>query len=121
VINPKWIQGMKRHGYKGAGDMSRLVDICFQWDATSDILDDWQYAEMAKTYAFDPEMQEFFRKHNPYALHNITERLLEAIQRGMWQDPGADKDALEALFLETEGDVEDALNVTPDAPQQKAS
>jgi len=121
VLNPKWIEGMKRHGYKGAGDMSRLVDICFQWDASSDILDDWQYADMAKTYAFDPAMQEFFRKHNPYALHNITERLLEAIQRGMWEDPGADKDALEALFLETEGDVEDALVAAPNSTTQKAS
>jgi len=121
VLNPKWIEGMKRHGFKGAGDMSKLVDVCFHWDASSDILDDWQYAEMAKTYAFDSEMQEFFRKHNPYALQNITERLLEAIQRGMWKDPGADKDALEALFLEAEGDVEDALITPPALPAQKAS
>lgn len=109
VLNPKWIAGMKRHGYKGAGDMSKLVDYCFQWDATSDILEDWQYAEMAKTYAFDPAMREFFRQHNPYALQNIAERLLEAIRRGQWENPGADKDALEALFLDAEGDIEDSL------------
>lgn len=109
VLNPKWIEGMKRHGYKGAGDISKLIDYCFQWDATSGILDDWQYAEMARTYAFDPAMRDFFKHHNPYALQNIVERLLEAIRRGLWRDPGADEDALEALFLEAEGDVEDAL------------
>jgi cobaltochelatase CobN len=109
VLNPKWIEGMKRHGYKGAGDLSRLVDICFHWDASSGILEDWQYEEMAKTYAFDPAMQDFFKKHNPYALQNITERLLEAISRGMWENPGDDKEKLETLLLEAEGAIEDSL------------
>ncbi|WP_337998229.1 cobaltochelatase subunit CobN [Oleispirillum naphthae] len=109
VLNPKWIEGMKRHGYKGAGDLSRLVDICFHWDASSGILEDWQYAEMAKTYAFDPAMQDFFKKHNPYAMQNIAERLLEAIARGMWENPGDDKQRLEALLLEAEGAIEDSL------------
>jgi cobaltochelatase CobN len=110
VLNPKWIEGMKRHGYKGAGDLSRLVEYCFQWDATSKILEDWQYAELARTYAFDPAMREFFRHHNPHALHNIAERLLEAIGRGLWQDPGEDEERLRALFLDAEGDVEDTLS-----------
>ena len=109
VLNPKWIEGMKRHGYKGAGDMSRLVDICYHWDASSGILEDWQYQELAKTYALDPEMQRFFKQHNPYALQNISERLLEAIARGLWENPGADKDELEALLLEAEGAIEDSL------------
>ena len=109
VLNPKWIEGMKRHGYKGAGDMSRLVDICYHWDASSGILEDWQYQELAKTYALDPEMQKFFKQHNPYALQNISERLLEAIARGLWENPGADQDALEALLLEAEGAIEDTL------------
>ncbi|MCL0095731.1 cobaltochelatase subunit CobN [Dehalococcoidia bacterium] len=41
VLNPKWIESMKRHGYKGAGDLSRLVDIAFGWDATAEVLEDW--------------------------------------------------------------------------------
>ena len=109
VLNPKWIEGMKRHGYKGAGDMSFLIDICYHWDASSGILEDWQYKEMAKTYAFDPEMQRFFKEHNPYALQNIAERLLEAISRGLWENPGEDKEKLEALLLDAEGDIEDSL------------
>ena len=100
---------MKRHGYKGAGDMSFLIDICYHWDASSGILEDWQYKEMAKTYAFDPEMQRFFKEHNPYALQNIAERLLEAISRGLWENPGEDREKLEALLLDAEGDIEDSL------------
>jgi cobaltochelatase CobN len=109
LLNPKWIEGLKRHGYKGAGDLSRAVDICFQWDATSKLLEDWQYAELAQTYAFQPEMQEFFREHNVQALHNISERLLEAIRRGLWENPGDATERLEELFLSTEGDIEEAL------------
>ncbi len=118
ILNPKWIAGMKRHGYKGAGDLAEAVDYCFQWDATSDLLEDWQYAEMAKTYAFDPAMQDFFRKHNPYALQSIAERLLEAIRRGQWQNPGADEKALEALFLDAEGEIEESLAGSIRAAQQ---
>lgn len=111
ILNPKWIEGLKRHGYKGAGDLSRVVDICFQWDASSKILQDWQYEQLAETYALDPAMREFFQRHNPDALRNITERLLEAIRREMWEDPGAYRDKLEEAFLQAEGDVEDRLQV----------
>ncbi len=107
VLNPRWIEGMKRHGYKGAGDLSRLVDICFQWDATTKVLDDWMYAKLAETYALDAEMQKFFRKHNPYALLNITERLLEAAHRGLWKDPDPQMlEDLKDLFLKMEAEVE---------------
>ncbi len=107
VLNPRWIEGMKRHGYKGAGDLSRLVDICFQWDATSKVLDDWMYQALAETYALDADMKRFFEEHNPHALLNITERLLEAAKRGLWKRP--DQETLERLpdlFLEMEARVE---------------
>ncbi len=107
VLNPRWIEGMKRHGYKGAGDLSRLVDICFQWDATSKVLDDWMYESLARTYALDTEMQRFFEKHNPHALLNIAERLLEAARRGLWKEPEEKTiDDLTDLFLKMEAQVE---------------
>jgi len=45
ILNPKWIESMKRHGYKGAGDLSRAVDIAFGWDATAEVLEDWMYED----------------------------------------------------------------------------
>ncbi len=107
VLNPRWIEGMKRHGYKGAGDLSRLIDICFQWDATTKVLEDWMYKKLAETYALDPEMQDFFQKHNPYALLNITERLLEAAKRGLWKEPPPEMlEDLKDLYLKMEAQVE---------------
>lgn len=108
VLNPKWIEGLMRHGYKGAGDLSRAVDIAFHWDATSGVIEDWMYQGLAEKYAFDQRMREWLKEVNPYALQNITERLLEAISRGMWDADEETKERLEQLFLEAEGDLEDA-------------
>ena len=106
ILNPKWIESMKRHGFKGAGDFSRMVDIAFGWDATGHALEDWMYEELANTYALDKDMQDFFKRHNPYALHNIAERLLEAIEREMWNTSEEMKDNLREIMMEVEGDLE---------------
>ena len=112
LLNPKWIEGMKRHGYKGAGDMSKNVDWTIMWDATSGILEDWQYERLAETYALDPAMQKFFQEHNPDALHHISEHLLDAVARGMWQSPGDFKERLEEVLLQAEGDIEERMSAT---------
>ncbi|NPV52711.1 MAG: cobaltochelatase subunit CobN [Firmicutes bacterium] len=106
ILNPKWIEGLKRHGYKGAHDLSMTVEIAFGWDATAEVLEDWMYEGLAQKYALDKDMQEWMREHNIYALQNITERLLEAIQRGMWQPSQEMNEALQKLYLEIEGDIE---------------
>ncbi len=62
VLNPKWIAGMQRHGYKGAGDMSALVDNIFGWDATAEVMEDWMYERLAKTYALDKKCRNGLKK-----------------------------------------------------------
>ena len=78
VVNPKWLEGITRHGYKGGLELAATVDYLFGYDATAGVVDDWMYEQVAQTYALDPAMQEFFAQSNPWALHAITERLLEA-------------------------------------------
>jgi len=107
ILNPKWIESMKRHGYKGAGDMSRMVDIAFGWDATAEVLEDWMYEELANRYALDEKMQEWLKSVNPHALLNISERLLEAIDRDMWDATDEMKEKLRDVYLEIEGMIED--------------
>jgi len=107
ILNPRWMDGLMRHGYKGAGDLSRAVDISFHWDATSDVMEDWMYDALAEKYALNGKMQEWFREVNPYALQNIAERLLEAAGRGMWNAPDEMKKRLEDLYLDVEGDIEE--------------
>ncbi|MBN3966218.1 cobaltochelatase subunit CobN [Pseudomonas gregormendelii] len=102
AANPKWIDGVKRHGYKGAFEMAATVDNLFAFDATTQLIDDHQYALLADAYLLDPATREFVREHNPHALRDMTERMLEAQQRGMWKEPGEYQEALENLLLDIE-------------------
>jgi cobaltochelatase CobN len=103
VINPRWIAGMQRHGYKGAFEMAATVDYLFGYDATAGVVDDWMYERVTERYVADPALRQFFQQSNPWALKAIAERLLEANQRGMWQASEAALGALRAALLEAEG------------------
>lgn len=104
ATNPKWIEGAKRHGYKGAFELAATVDNLFAFDATSELVDDHQYAQLADAYLLDPDTRGFLKANNPAALRDITERLLEAQQRGLWQAPGDYQAALENLLIDSEED-----------------
>jgi len=86
VVNPKWITGMMRHGYKGAFEMAATVDYLFAYDATAKCVEDHMYQGIAQAYLFDSVVLEFIQGHNPHAMRDIAERLLEANKRGLWQD-----------------------------------
>ena len=102
AANPKWIDGMKRHGYKGAFELAATIDYLFAFDATSELVDDHQYALLTDAYLLDKNTRDFIQQHNPGALQDILERLLEAQQRGLWQDPGEYREALENLLIDSE-------------------
>jgi cobaltochelatase CobN len=107
VVNPKWIAAMMRHGYKGAFELAATVDYLFGYDATAGVVDDWMYERLAQEYVFAPAVREFMKQSNPWALRGISERLLEAAERKLWDSPDQDTiDALRSTFLELEGDVE---------------
>ena len=102
AANPKWIEGMKRHGYKGAFELAATIDYLFAFDATSELVDDHQYALLTDAYLLDRDTRDFIQQHNPGALQDIIERLLEAQQRGLWQEPGEYREALENLLIDSE-------------------
>ncbi|MDF3936571.1 cobaltochelatase subunit CobN [Pseudomonas citronellolis] len=102
AVNPKWIAGMKRHGYKGAFEMAATVDYLFAFDATSELVEDHQYQLLADAYLLDTDTREFIQRHNPEALRDIAERLLEAQQRGLWEEPGDYREALEDILVDSE-------------------
>ncbi|MBB1254998.1 cobaltochelatase subunit CobN [Streptomyces sp. OF3] len=107
VVNPRWIAAMRRHGYKGAFELAATVDYLFGYDATTGVVADWMYDKLAQTYVLDPENRAFLEEANPWALHGMAERLLEAESRGMWEKPDpAVLDALRQTMLETEGELE---------------
>lgn len=105
-INPKYIDGMMNHGYKGASDMSKMVSVSFQWDATSEVMEDWMYEKYAEKYALDEKVQDWMKRVNPWALQRITETLLEAEARGLWNAKEKTMKELKNLYLSIEGELE---------------
>ncbi|WP_099037416.1 cobaltochelatase subunit CobN [Mycobacterium neglectum] len=107
VVNPRWINAMRRHGYKGAFEMAATVDYLFGYDATAGVMADWMYERLSAEYVLDDDNRKFMAESNPWALHGMAERLLEAAGRGMWAQPDqATLDGLRQVLLETEGELE---------------
>ena len=103
VVNPRWIDAMRNHGYKGAFEMAATVDYLFGYDATARVVDDWMYERVTAAYVADPEVRKFFAESNPWALRAIAERLLEASERELWNASAESLRVLRDAVLEAEG------------------
>lgn len=107
VVNPRWLEAMRRHGYKGAFEMAATVDYLFGYDATTNVVADWMYEKLSESYVFDDVNRKFMEQSNPWALHGIAERLLEAAERKLWEHPEPETlERLRQVYLETEGELE---------------
>ena len=106
VLNPAWIDSMKDHDYKGAGDLSTTVDVVLGWDATTGVISDTLWEDVADAYAFDVDRQEWLRDVNPWALESITDTLLEAAERDLWDASAETIEQLRDLNLAVDGDIE---------------
>jgi cobaltochelatase CobN len=85
VVNPKWIKGVMRHGYKGAFEMAATVDYLFAFAATAKCVRDHHFDAVFEAFLGDDEVLAFLEKHNPSALREMSERLIEAQNRGLWR------------------------------------
>lgn len=84
TLNPKWYEGMLKHGFRGVAEIETRVSNTFGWSATADAVDDWIYDEVAKTFLLDEAMLDRLRELNPHSAHSLVSRLLEAHGRGYW-------------------------------------
>ena len=105
ALNPRWIEAMKKHGYKGAFEMAATVDYLFGYGATTGLVRSHHFEAVAQQLVL--EQEAFFLEHNPDALRESASRLLEAAQRGIWTAPNAHTiEALRTNLLRLEGDRE---------------
>ncbi len=105
TLNPKWYEGMLKHGFRGVAEIENHVSNTFGWSATANAVDDWVYTEVANTFLFDEQMLERLRGLNPHSAHSLAQRLLEANGRGYWE---VDQGMIEKL-REISRDLEDQL------------
>lgn len=85
VVNPKWIRGVMRHGYKGAFEMAATVDYMFAFAATARAVADHHFDAVFEAWLEEDEVRAFLQENSPDALREIAERLTEAIDRGLWR------------------------------------
>jgi cobaltochelatase CobN len=109
LLNPKWIEGQKRHGYKGASDISKRVGRVYGWEATTGEVDDWIFDDITETFVSDEENRKFFEENNPWALEEMARRLLEAQQRGLWNAKPEMLEDLKEYYIEIEGWLEEKM------------
>ena len=109
LLNPKWIEGMKRHGYKGASDIAKRVVHVYGWDASAEVVADWIFDDITRTFVINEQNRKFFEENNPWALEEMARRLLEAEKRDVWKaDPEVLKE-LQEHYLEIEGWMEEKM------------
>jgi magnesium chelatase subunit H len=88
VLNPKWYEGMLRHGYEGVRQIESCVTNTMGWSATTGQVAPWIYQEITQTFVLDPAMRERLSQLNPTASAKVAHRLLEAHERRYWSpDP----------------------------------
>jgi cobaltochelatase CobN len=84
VVNPKWIAGVMRHGYKGAFEIAATVDYMFAFAATTGAVRDHHFELAYHAFLVDEDVRDFMREKNAEALKETSARFMEAIDRGMW-------------------------------------
>ena len=107
VLNPKWTKGMMNNGYKGAFEFAATIDYLYAYDATTDLVSNYNYEQIYKSWLCNNEIKNFLREVNPWALKDIAQRFLEVINRGMWTNKSDDViDNLKSIINETESKIE---------------
>jgi magnesium chelatase subunit H len=106
TLNPKWYEGMLKHGFRGVAEIESHVANTFGWSATADAVDDWVYREVAQTFVLDEQMLARLRELNPHSARALVARLLEAEGRGFWQAETEMIERLRDIFTGLEDRIE---------------
>jgi magnesium chelatase subunit H len=106
TLNPKWYEGMLKHGFRGVAEIESHVTNTFGWSATADAVDGWVYEEVARTYVLDAEMLERLSSLNPHSARSLVARLLEAEGRGFWEAEPGIIEKLRDIFSGLEDQIE---------------
>jgi magnesium chelatase subunit H len=106
TLNPKWFEGMLRHGFSGVAEIEHHVTNTFGWSATANAVDDWVYDEVAATFVLDEQMLERLRSLNPHSVRSLVGRLLEASGRGLWTAEHSIVERLRDVFAGLEDKLE---------------
>ncbi|MEZ5862276.1 MAG: cobaltochelatase subunit CobN, partial [Geminicoccaceae bacterium] len=108
AANPKWLNGVMRHGYKGAFEIAATVDYLFAYAATTRLVENHNFEVLFDAYLGDEQVRDFMTENNPAALRETADRFAEAVERGLWQPRRNSAQAIiEGLRMAPSGDAAD--------------
>jgi len=106
ALNPKWYEGMLRHGYEGVRQIEAHITNTMGWSATTGQVPEWVYQQLTETYVLDEAMRKRLAELNPKASAKMAGRLIEAHERQYWSPDEATLEALNQASAELEDQVE---------------
>ncbi len=112
TLNPKWYEGMLKHGFRGVAEIENHVANTFGWSATADAVDPWIYTEIARTFLLDPVMFKRLLELNSDSVRSLTRRLIEAHDRGYWNPDEAVLEELREKTLSLNGQLSEVSTTT---------
>jgi magnesium chelatase subunit H len=112
MLNPKWYEGMLKHGYEGVRQIEAHITNTMGWSATTGQVAPWVYQRLTQTFVLDEEMRRRLAALNPTASAKVASRLLEAHERRYWSPEPAVLEALQRAGEELEDRLE---GVVPEA------
>ena len=110
ILNPKYISGLKEHGYRGAMELSSMTEFMIGWDGTSAAIDDWMYDSVVEKILMNEDTRKWLEEENPFAMMEMLNRLNEAIDRELWDASDEMKQKLRDLYLSTEEKLEEVTD-----------
>ena len=121
MLNPKWYEGMLKHGYEGVRQIEVHVTNTMGWSATTGQVAPWVYQHLTETFMLDPEMRQRLAELNPTASARVANRLLEAQRRNYWSPDAATLEALRRAGEELEDRLEGVYETQNTVPQNVQS
>ena len=106
MLNPKWYEGMLKHGYEGVRQIEVHITNTMGWSATTGQVQPWVYQQLTETFLLDPAMRERLAQLNPTASAKLANRLIEASDRQYWKPDPSMLDALRRAGEELEDRLE---------------
>jgi magnesium chelatase subunit H len=106
VLNPKWYEGMLKHGHEGVRHIECHLTNTVGWSATTGQVAPWVYQQFTQTYVLDEAMRDRLAALNPKAAVKVVNRLLEAERRSFWKPDAETLDALKRAGEELEDRLE---------------
>ena len=106
MLNPKWYEGMLKHGYEGVRQIETHLTNTMGWSATTGEVAPWVYQQITETFVLDVEMRERLSSLNPTAAAKVANRLIEAHERKYWKPDAATLEALQRASEDLEDRIE---------------